>query len=1220
MDSEKPAEMFEKYRGELSIASGIFIAYIILHVIFQRHELMAYDMYTYTSFAQHYAENWFYTVIPGQAHGLQIVSYPPLLFQLMALVSYLPIPMEWIAILFMSGAVTAFSFSFSSFARTLIGLERKGYMILTVLVAFSPAVLKFSLVHGQLSFLAGMIFAFLSAGLFQRILEGEDLGAYLTVSLTLTAYIHHFSLLMAAVLLLLLGLFNFRDTVRRLSYIIPPILVSGSIAFIGLYPVIRETLFGISQGVIFHGSRNPLETWKIFHQFITSTYGITSLGILLVLKRSERLHRVNMLALVFLTIGLGLITPTAEMLFGPLSTFLVYDRFSLIASLFLTAVIGYYIAGYSWSLRGIDLSKLAIVLFLAVSLVTVFWANDLHLASPTGYGDYDPERSQIAADYLNNNASEDYLYLTFDHHPPVAELRTNTDVPTLETGYFQGRNHGILPDYGKFDRVKTEQLSEIVSKADRVSLKYIFTFYEKRAVPAFRDTDWQRERLGEGVTVWINPDAERYEPDLGERRFLFGTVPFMALIFCISIVTVRPARERLEGALKFLRSWIEAFSGRETSKSWLLVAIFPLVAAAPSFLTSGYPAGIDTPAHIFKPQLIGQMIQQHGEVFRWTTEWYSGYPFMAMYPPVTTFAFYYLDSVLGNITAAFNAVRFVALASLSGVFYLLTGNITGDKRLRLLGSAMVVFSYPLYSNLYTVGRVASAVALPLYFFLIHLLLRDDVFQKDISRGHLYIGLSAGSLFLIHSMMAYLFVFTGLIFCWVYREDVRRIGFRPVLLTFGLPLILAAPYIIRLVQHFSVTDPYWYVEPSPFAVFDHLERFFDATSPNYSGWLPVAFFSIAVARLRGSSDRFFTFSMLNFVFFYIAFWARNFGVAYMIPLSQQFDLARFEIIFTVFGLLIAVYGARYVFEQYLSGIEQKKKSLLSLVLVLFLCFEFSPMLTQSANWEPEFGDELEEIELKEGYRAVGLDIRKWHTYILWELDVENTFGWFGQANPNQFFTQSLKRAGGRWYGEPLEYSREDEYRKNLMELSNTRYIVSADGQWMNPLLKTQVKGADTLNHQLNDDLVDSIERDREFELNYSSEHLSIYELERPMSYCEPVRPEWITRDYRHRATQMLLQEDMLPRLPVEAKDPGIDGNATGVECSSTDPYTRTIEVEEEGWVLVKESYYPFWEKTGEGKIYDAFGFMMVYVEDEAKLKYRPRNLSTLSPSDFMDLVR
>lgn len=1206
-------DFLRENRGSLVLAAGIFVSYLVLHIVFQRHELLAYDMYAYASFAEHYSEYWFHTIIPGQAHGLEIVSYPPLLFQFMALLSFIPLlDITAIYIFLMSIGVTAFSFSFYRLLNQLLDLEEKHRRWIVPLVAFSPGLLKFSLVHGQLPLVIGLVFGFLSASSFYRVLKGEDARVMLAVTLALTAYIHHFSLLIAVILVAVIALMNLQEFFRSFEQLLTPILVSAGVAFVGLYPMIIETLFGISQGVIFHGSRNAMRHIELFHQYLTSTYSVAILGLLLVFRQDERLHQVNLLALVFMTIGLGTLTPTAEILFGGMADFIVYDRFSLVSSLFLTGLIGFYLASSELEIGKIDLSRAAAAAFILVSLATLIWANSLHLDSYTGYGDFDAERTNTAIEYLNENASDEYLYMTIDHGLPVGEIRRNTDVPTLDTGYYQGRKHGLLPNRGKFDRLGSGHLYQVLDSSDNLSLKYVLTF-NRSTDDWFSHTDWRREDLRGEASAWINPDAEKYEPELGEERYVFTTIPFMVLLASVFIILNRGARSRLEGYFRRAAEFATRFP-EDISRPRLWILLLPLIAALPSLVTSGYPSGIDTPAHIFKPELMAQMIQQHGQVFRWTTEWYNGYPFMSMYPPLSVYLLYGLYELFGDITVGYNLVRLATITSLSGVMYLLSRNVADDKRVRVLTSAFAVFSYPVYSNLYTVGRLASAMSLPLYLFLVHLALRDDIFQKELSRGHVYLGAASAVLFLLHSMMAYLFIFTGIIFCLVYYRDVLEIGVKPLLVTFGLPVLACFPYIARLLQHLSITDPSWYVASRDFNMFEHLQRGFDITPPSYSGWLQVTFFSLGVLKLRDVKDRFFAFSLLNFGFFYTAFWARNFRSAFFLPMSRQFDLSRFEILFTVFGILVAAYGLDYFYRNYLEGLSQWRKTMVAAFLAVLLVLGSAPMFTQSMNWQPEFGGEIDELEFEPRSRAMGVDMRQWHTYLLWEMNVSNTFGWFNQANPNPLFTQSLQRSGGRWHGWFFVQDIGDpDYRENLMELSNTRYIVAAQGEWMDSTKKMQVKGPDPLTHPYNSDLMEQVEESDEFVKTHSSEHLGVYRLNRSMSYCEGVEPVWIQSDYRYESRQLLNQENMLPQIPVHGDDPGMGGKAEGVRCSIKDPYTRTIEVDEEGWVLLKESYYPFWERR-DGEIYDGFGFMVMYIEDEAELKYRPRSLETLTLDD------
>lgn len=1204
-----------------AVPGAIFAAYIVLHIVFQRHERMAYDMYTYTSFAQHYAENWFYTVIPGQAHGLEIVSYPPLLFQIMALMTFIPfLDQNLIAMIFVSAAVPALSYSLYIFSRELTGKDVNRNLFI-VLIAFSPGLMKFALVHGQLPFLAGMSFGFAASASYLKMLDGENTASYLSAFLLLTAFIHHFSFLITSIIFVVLTLMNFREFLSSIDIIVPTFLVSGTVSLAGLYPMIRETLFGISQGVIEHGSRTPLESASTFHHFVTTTYGVTILGLALIFRRDDgRYHGLNVLMLVFMTIGLGFLTPTPEIIFGSMANFIVYDRFSLVSSLFLTGLIVYFLSGLRTRVAGINLSTVLATVFILLSVAVLFWSNLLHLNSVVGYGYSEPDQTQQTIDFLNTNASDDYLYLTNNHGPPVDEIRYRTDVPTLDTGYYQGRKLGILHDTGKFDRMGHDEFEQIQQRADNLSLKYVFLYEDRFNSWFHREEGWTRTDLGEDVTVWVNSDVPKYEPDRGERRILFTFMPMAVLLFSTLVFASREFSGAISEKIEDLGDRFREFPGGRKLRA-LLIFLFPVVAAAPSFLTSGYPSGIDTPAHIFKPQLMQHMVESYGQTFRWTNQWYNGYPFMAMYPPVSTHLLYYLDSLMNNITLAYNAVRFGVLLATSAVFYRLSEQVTSDKRLRLAAAALSVFSFPLYSNLYTVGRLASAVSVPLYLFLIHIALREDIFQKEVSRGHLYLGISAGLLFLTHSMMAYLFIYTGLIFCIVYRRKIPEIGFKPILAALSVSLLSASAYAVRLVQHISVNETYWYVASVDFSIAGHVQRAFSIIPPSFMGWIPCSLFLIGILKNWREGDRFFRFSLFNFAFFYMAFWARNFNSAFFLPLSGQFDLSRFEVLYTVFALFIAVYGLKYLFENYLSDIDYSRKSIFLVLLVALAFLEVSPMLSQSANWEPEFQQEMDSIELDSDYRAIGVDMRHWHTYILWEMNVSNTFGWFGQANPNPSFTEALQLSGGRWYGgEFREKTGNDYYRKNLMELSNTKYVVSAEGEWMDRSRSIQVKGEGDLNHELNEELVASLRNDEEFRVIHDSEHLEILSFNRSMSYCEGVEPVWIQQDYRSELDRMLLETRMLPEIPVKGSPAGKrEGAAEDAVCSRIDPYTVNISVSEPGWVLVKESKYPGWERTDGSQIFDASGFMVAYVEESADLRYKPRDITTLEESDLAALT-
>lgn len=1210
-----------------AVAALIFVSYLVLHLVFGRHELPAYDAYTYISFAEHYMEHWFHTLVPGQVHGLQIVSYPPLVLQMLAVTALLPLlnTVSAYILLISLGATTA-AFAFAHLFRTVTGFADLDLPLLALLVAFSPGLLKFVLVHGQLTLVFGLTFGFLAVALFQQVIHGAQRGALLAAALVLTAYAHHFSFLITLLLIALLAVLQVRRVVPRLDYLIPVFAAAAIVAGIGLLPMVRETLFGITQGRIFHGSRLPLARADVFHQFLTTTYGATILGIPLLFGTRVRTLLVSLPAVVFMAIGLGLTTPIPEALFGTMSTFLTFDRFSLVSSFFLTGVIAVYVLdppARLRSLRSIDVParELLLAAFILLGLATVFFANAVHLGSLTGYGKYDAAQTDRAVAYLEANASSDHLYLTLDHQPPAAEVQRRTGLPTLDTGYHPGREVDFLASTGlpRLDRISRENLSLILDNADAVSLKHVLTF-SPRTADWMADSNWTNASLGSGVVAWTNPrPVPAYEPDLGERRVLFGLVPGIALLLAALLLVSVRARSRAEQVLDTAAAAVTAAVSRADSSGHLrvLVIVLPLLAVAPALLSPGiYPAGIDTPAHIFKLDLLAAMVAEHGTVFLWTDWWYSGYPFLAMYPPASIAAGFLGTLVLQDALLAHTLLRVAAVLLLAAAVHRLAEHLFDDRRVSLFAVALAVLSYPLYNNLFTVGRVASALALPIYIVLVHVLLRDDIFQRQVSRGHVLLGLGAALLFLTHAMMAYLFVITGILFLVVYRDRVRALGPLPVLVTALIPLFLGAPYLFRVVTHSAITDPSWYVVPQPFTLIGHVSRGFSNAVPHYIGGVHAAFLVAGIAASRRIPDRFFRFALLNTAAFYLLFWLRDFRLAWFLPMSGQFDLARFEVLFALFGVFVAAYGFRHVLTEKLPDASSAAKTLFLLVLLGVVVLETAPMLSQSANWSPAFADELDELDLDPDYRAMGAGMRQWDAYILRDIGMKNVFGWFRQGNPNFVFTRALQNTGGRWYGtggtDPVNV-RHPELRRTLLELSNTKYVLVAKGQWFPERVTPQVKGGEPTPAPKDAQLLAELSADPAFTEIHASAHLSVFELGRDMSFCEPVTPLWIEENYLQRAVGLLMSSRTFEAFPVRGAPPRTADEppspVPSATCTRPDPYTIRINATGSGWLLVKESSYPYWTRADGGDIHDGFGFMVVHVTGDTELVHRPPSLTS-----------
>lgn len=1213
----------------LSIVLFVFLSYVLLHIIFGRHQLPAYDAYTYIGFAEHYAKNWFTTLIPSQAHGLQIASYPPLLFQVMALLSFIPLlELNHIYIILASLGSSSISISLYYLLDTFFGHQKKISHWVIPFIAFSPGLIKSTLLYGQMTFLFGMTFGFTASALFYKTIKGQkNTGAFIIVLLALTSFIHHFSLVITGLILIIISLTNLRDTINSLDYLASIAIISATIIFLSLSTMIKEILFGFSQGTIPHNSRTPLESTRIFNQYITSTYGVSIAGIWLIIKNKFSPLSVKLITSIFLILGLGLVTAAPKILFGSFANILVYTRFSIVAALLLSGLIGVYITEKTPTklvLSKISVKHILMSIFMLLGILNMLWANSIHLGGYTGYDTHNPNQTATAIQFLNEEASSDYLYVTHRHMQPVDEIRMNTEIPTLDTGYYPGRKIEEFKSFGKLDRLPPDKFKKVVDNADKLSLKYILSF-SKETHNLMNSSEWNRKSLNNSVDVWVNKDAPKYTRETAEENYLFGTLPILILLSSALIFRSRKTRNKLESLIELVQSKIQSSAAKFNNKKSSAVTIFLLVliAVLPSLITQGLPAGIDTPSYLFRIETISSMLEEHGKIFNWSNMWYNGYPFSSLYSPLSHHLVHLVKTATGDLTLSYNLVRLSALTLLSGAVYKLSRNISGDQRVSTIATGLIIFSYPIYSNLYTAGRFSSAIALPVYLLLIDILHKEDVFTKEVTKSNIYLGLGAALLFLTHSMMAYLFIFTGILFAFVYWQRVKKAGLLPLLVTSTIPAILSISYISKLVQHMTIIDSSWYIKTISFTIQEQLKLSFNTLTPVYIGIIYTSLLIYGLANYFKSENKFLRFSILNFGLFYLFYWSRNFKVAsLLIPLSKNFDRAEFEILFTTFGVFIAAYGFKYLLEEHLSKINHLNKNIFTIVLIIAITISMSPMIIQSSNWSPKFLGEIQEAPIEDDYRAIGVGMRTWHSYLLYRNDVPNTFGWFDQSNPNKEFTKALQATGGRWYGGKVNFNKYNStLRKNLMEVSNTKYLIAATGEWMPPSLKQQVVGERNISHDLDKKLIEETSNDKEFSSIHSSEHLEVYELERDMSYCQEIEPMWIQDNYREKSLEFFQTSDSLPKFPVKGEPQNLKNGDIEVRCHKENPHTISVDSNGTGWILIKESYYPFWERSDGGNIIEGYGFQVIHINDgkNLELMYRPRKISTLSSDNILQFT-
>src|SRR5690349_15735161 len=121
---------------------------------------MSYDAYVHMFFADHYRMDWWSLWDVRWYTGFSVTSYPPLVHQLMALLSHMiGLDKAFAVILWIT--VTLLPLAIYAFARIFVGKASAGYASLGA--AFLPSVYLTAHIFGQLPFMFATVFALFGA-------------------------------------------------------------------------------------------------------------------------------------------------------------------------------------------------------------------------------------------------------------------------------------------------------------------------------------------------------------------------------------------------------------------------------------------------------------------------------------------------------------------------------------------------------------------------------------------------------------------------------------------------------------------------------------------------------------------------------------------------------------------------------------------------------------------------------------------------------------------------------------------------------------------------------------------------------------------------------------------------------------------------------------------------------------------------------------------------
>lgn len=532
---------------------------LIFGIFLLSMEFTSYDRPNHLHFASHYVEEPLSLIDHETGGGLDMSTYPPLFYQLIAFISrFIPLSLalDLVTLVFW----ITLSFFSAKFIVEYLNLGDGHFYLAYIFVFSSVGILKTLSVYSQVTTIAGLAFAFISLYYFWQLISNENSkkknSAFFALALSLTAFTHHFSFLMVVPMLILFSVLNYEKAFTRqnLKKAGISLLLAFVIILVGLMPMVQSFVEStVPEGEIPHDSRKSFFQWsqRERNMWFYSTYGLSLLmlaspGLVRFVKLSHkwRFDKVYLLAIFFFLLGLGGSTQLPKLIYPGIEHWLTFDRFSLVSSILFTSILGVITYGLLKKLNNQRIKYGLLVSVVAGFLVlNLFW---LQFSEELYFGEVDREESdelkKLVLDYLEENASRDYRYQTFGYDPTSSEIYSRTNVPTLETTYYSGRTIPWLRDSGEeeINHFSQDMFKVFMKKADNYSVKHIIAF-TPRYHKLMEDYDWDLIRnestADSQVKIWKNPrELEKvdYSEEKGFVNYLWGTIP--PLMFVVFLV------------------------------------------------------------------------------------------------------------------------------------------------------------------------------------------------------------------------------------------------------------------------------------------------------------------------------------------------------------------------------------------------------------------------------------------------------------------------------------------------------------------------------------------------------------------------------------------------------------------------------------------------------------------------------------------------------------
>ncbi len=532
-----------------------------------------YDAYVHMFFADHYSEHWFDCWNYKWYGGFTMTSYPPLVHQVIALLSKVFSLKAGFIIwsLFIVAMLIRGMYHFS-----LLWVTRIQASYAAILTALSGSITEALHIFGQLPSLTGAALLLNACPLLYRWMRGEGF-LYFFGGVSLLACVtsaHHVTTIFGMVffVLPLLGTavldnaariqggmehVSFGSFMKQVWKAFPKLIVLGIlsilIVIVWIFPYWYWSISDpIKQVPIPHGSRASfIEQPNLGIVFFLIPWSVMLFmipGIFAKIFSRRSIFLALSFSLLFL-LGTGGTTPLPKMILGETAfNILTLDRFTFWASLiaipfFASLLYSFFEGSLHRFLRdklGFFLSRSMSFLLAGLILFSVFLIINFGNIRPIQPDPIDP---QPIVNFLERDGHDQWRYLTLGFGDQVAWISAQTDAITIDGNYHSVRR---LPEMTSraVERLENAKylgvegigsLRDFLGFPEKYHLKYVLSndkFYQ----PLLHFTGWSNLGILEnGIEVWERKDVPPLPSVLPRKdipdfqRIMWGVLPLFAL-------------------------------------------------------------------------------------------------------------------------------------------------------------------------------------------------------------------------------------------------------------------------------------------------------------------------------------------------------------------------------------------------------------------------------------------------------------------------------------------------------------------------------------------------------------------------------------------------------------------------------------------------------------------------------------------------------------------